>query len=255
MTVLTVPRLLVPRRLTEPGPDPGPGDRGGTPDGDALGLAVTARPAPGPEVWLVDTSEYRDHAHRRAPATLDAQELTRAAEFVRNSDRDSYVCAHVALRRLLGAYLGLSPREVTVERAPCAHCDEPHGRPVLPGGTLHFSLSHGAGLSLLAFATAPVGVDVEELVPTATIAETASVLHPREAAELALLPAADRPLAFTRVWTRKEAYLKGLGIGLSADPAADYVGSGPVPAAVPGWSLLDVSVPEGHCAAVALAID
>ncbi|MET9609952.1 4'-phosphopantetheinyl transferase superfamily protein [Streptomyces sp. NPDC006512] len=225
---------LVPRRLTGPGP--------------ARAVVVPASP----QLWLVDTSAYRGHAARHAPGTLDAQELARAAEFVRAADRDGYVCAHVALRRLLGAYLGLGPREVTIERAPCAHCDEPHGRPVLPGGALHFSLSHCTGLSLLAFADAPVGVDVEELVAPGVIAETADVLHPREAAELAALPAAERSLAFTRVWTRKEAYLKGLGVGLSEDPAADYVGSGPVPAGPPGWSLTDVRVPEGHYAAVAL---
>ncbi|WCD89388.1 hypothetical protein KPP03845_105809 [Streptomyces xanthophaeus] len=208
--------------------------------------------AASPQLWLVDTTSYRVHAARHAPGTLDAQELARAAEFVRAADRDAYVCAHVALRRLLGAYLGAAPREVTVERAPCAHCDEPHGRPVLPGGALHFSLSHCTGISLLAFATAPVGVDVEEIVLPQTIAETSDVLHPREAAELALTPAGERPVAFTRVWTRKEAYLKGLGVGLSADPAADYVGAGPAPARVPGWTLTDVLVPEGHCGAVAL---
>ncbi|MFD3871732.1 4'-phosphopantetheinyl transferase family protein [Streptomyces sp. NPDC058623] len=227
-------RLLVPRTLTDPGP--------------ARAVVVPASP----QLWLVDTSAYRAHASRHAPGTLDAQELARAAEFARAADRDGYVCAHVALRRLLGAYLGLAPREVTVERAPCSHCDEPHGRPVLPGGALHFSLSHCTGLSLLAFADAPVGVDVEELVAPGVIADTADVLHPREAAELAALPAAERSAAFTRVWTRKEAYLKGLGVGLSENPAADYVGAGHHPAQPPGWSLTDVRVPEGHRAAVAL---
>ncbi|MFJ7204377.1 4'-phosphopantetheinyl transferase family protein [Streptomyces sp. NPDC098789] len=226
--------LLVPSRLSDPGP------------------ARAALLPAGPDLWLVDTTGYRAHAARHAPGTLDAQELARAAEFVRAADRDAYVCAHVALRRLLGAYLGIAPRAVTVDRAPCAHCQEPHGRPVLPGGALHFSLSHCHGLSLLAFASVPVGVDVEEVPSARTIAETADVLHPREAAELAVLPAAERPLAFTRVWTRKEAYLKGLGVGLSEDPAADYVGSGPVPARLADWALTDVLVPEGHCAAVAL---
>lgn len=236
-TLPSLPALpSLPRVLTDPGP--------------ARAVLVAAAP----QLWLVDTTAYRDHAARHAPGTLDAQELARAAEFALSADRDSYVCAHVALRRLLGAYLGLAPREVTVERAPCAHCDEPHGRPVLPGGALHFSLSHCTGISLLAFADAPVGVDVEELVRPEVIAETADVLHPREAAELALLPAPARPLAFTRVWTRKEAYLKGLGVGLSEDPAADYVGTGPVPARMPGWSLADVTVPEGHCAALALRL-
>ncbi|MFC4036167.1 4'-phosphopantetheinyl transferase family protein [Streptomyces polygonati] len=207
-----------------------------------------------PEVWLVDTTAHREHAALHAAATLDVQELARAAEFLYEADRDSYVCAHVGLRRLLGAYLGLSPREVCVERAPCAHCGGPHGRPVVPGDALHFSLSHCADLSLLAFATAPVGVDVEAVPAPRTVAETTDVLHPREAAELALLLPADRPVAFTRVWTRKEAYLKGRGVGLSADPAADYVGSGPRAAPLPDWSLTDVRVPDGHCAAVAVYV-
>ncbi|MFE3068782.1 4'-phosphopantetheinyl transferase family protein [Streptomyces sp. NPDC059247] len=207
-----------------------------------------------PRVWLVDTVTHRVTAARYAPSVLDRQELARAAEFLREADRDSYLCAHVGLRRLLGSYLGLPPREVEVSRAPCPGCGEPHGRPVLPGDRLHFSLSHCEGLSLLAFATSPVGVDVEAVPPPATIAETADVLHPREAAELAALPEAERALAFTRVWTRKEAYLKGLGVGLSEDPAADYVGSGPVPAPLPGWSLTDVRVPPGHWAAVALSV-
>ncbi|WP_324290404.1 4'-phosphopantetheinyl transferase family protein [Streptomyces sp. H27-H1] len=82
--------------------------------------------------------------------------------------------------------------------------------------------------------------------------ELADVLHPREAAELASLSPGERSAAFTRVWTRKEAYLKGLGVGLSGNPAADYVGSGAVPTRLPGWTLTDVLVPEGHRAALAL---
>lgn len=204
-------------------------------------------------VWLVDTTALRDEAARQAAAVLDAEERERAGQFRHAADRDGYVCAHVALRRLLGAYLGLAPADVRTGRAPCPHCGGPHGRPVLPDGLLHFSLSHCADLSLLAFATVPVGVDVEVVPDPRTVAETADVLHPREAAELSLLAPADRPLAFTRVWTRKEAYLKGRGVGLSDDPAADYVGSGAAPAALPGgWSLTDVLVPRGHWAAVAV---
>ncbi|MET9566624.1 4'-phosphopantetheinyl transferase family protein [Streptomyces tauricus] len=121
-----------------------------------------------------------------------------------------------------------------------------------PGSALHFSLSHSGDLSLLAFAARPVGIDVEAVPAPETVGEAAEVLHPREAAELAALPADERPAVFAAVWTRKEAYLKGLGIGLSDSPAAHYVGSGAVPAHLPGWTITGIEVPGDHRAAVAL---
>ncbi|MGA5873684.1 4'-phosphopantetheinyl transferase family protein [Streptomyces cinereoruber] len=205
-----------------------------------------------PQLWLVATDAHRDTAARYASLVLDAAELARAEEFRRPDDRATYLCAHVGLRRLLGAHLGVAPRSVTMERAPCPCCGEAHGRPALPDGRLHFSLSHCEGLSLIAVAAGPVGVDIERVPPPHLVTEAAEVLHPAEAAELAALAEARVPDAFARVWTRKEAYLKGLGVGLGADPAAEYVGAGPVPAAPPGWYLTDVAVPDGHHAAVAL---
>ncbi|MFF8377908.1 4'-phosphopantetheinyl transferase family protein [Streptomyces sp. NPDC015661] len=205
-----------------------------------------------PQLWLVATEAHQDTVSRYAPLVLATEELARAEEFRRSGDRATYLCAHVGLRRLLGAHLDIAPRAVSVARAPCPCCGEPHGRPVLPDGRLHFSLSHCEGLSLIAVATSPVGVDIERVPAPHTVAEASEVLHPAEAAELAALTPALRPAAFARVWTRKEAYLKGLGVGLGADPSADYVGSGAVPAAPTGWLLADVTVPDGHHAAVAL---
>lgn len=49
-------------------------------------------------------------------------------------------------------------------RDPCTGCGAPHGRPVLPGNPLAFSLSYGAGRVLIALARTPVGVDIEALV-------------------------------------------------------------------------------------------
>lgn len=205
-----------------------------------------------PQLWLVETDTHRASAVRYASLVLDTAELTRSEEFRRPADRATYLCAHVGLRRLLGAHLGVAPRSVTTQRAPCPCCGEPHGRPVLPDGRLHFSLSHCEGLSLIAVAGSPVGVDIERVPAPHTVAEAAEVLHPAEAAELAALDPGLRAAAFARVWTRKEAYLKGLGVGLGADPAADYVGSGRLPAAPGGWLLADVAVPHGHQAAVAV---
>ncbi|MEE1930237.1 4'-phosphopantetheinyl transferase superfamily protein [Streptomyces sp. TRM 70351] len=237
-------------------PDGLPGSPVGGPFDEPAAQAgpLTLGPADGPpRLWLVRVAEHRRLAHRLAPALLDGAERDRAASFRRPADRDLYVTAHVALRRLLGRYLDRDPAGIRLQRLPCPGCGQPHGRPAAAGAPLHFSLSHSDGIALLAFAATPVGVDVEALPAPDVVTDVLRTLHPEEADELRALPPARRPEAFTRVWTRKEAYLKGLGIGLARNPSDDYVGTGPVPPALPGWTVTDVRVPDGYGGAVAVA--
>ncbi|MFG3497976.1 4'-phosphopantetheinyl transferase family protein [Streptomyces sp. NPDC047928] len=209
-----------------------------------------------PSVWLVDAARAGAEATRLAPGVLDAEERRRAAAFLRDADRRCYVAAHVALRLLLGAALGREPGAVRLVREACPSCGGPHGRPATGEPGLHFSLSHSGDLALVALAAAPVGVDVERVPESRTVAETTRSLHVREVAELRALPADERPSAFARAWSRKEAYLKGLGFGLSRDPSLDYMGTGPAPVAgqdgPAGWTVRDVRVPEGFAAALAV---
>ncbi|WP_031509824.1 4'-phosphopantetheinyl transferase superfamily protein [Streptomyces megasporus] len=193
-------------------------------------------------------------ADARAGAVLSEEERARCAAFVHEADRDRYRVAHTALRVELAALLGTDPAAVPLTREPCPLCGGPHGRPAVPGNPVHFSLSHTGDVVLLAFDDAPVGVDVEGIPTAAVVAETVRALHPRERAEIGALPSADRPVAFARCWTRKEAYLKGTGTGLGEEPSVTYVGSLAVPAEVPGWTLTDVEAPDGYLAAVAVAV-
>lgn len=204
----------------------------------------------GAQLWSLRVSGYT-----LRPAdddVLDPEERRRAARFVRPADRDRYRAAHVALRRLLGAYLGTPPAKVELTREPCPGCGGPHGRPAVADGSLHFSLSHAADLVLFAVADAPVGIDVEEVPAADALSGLTAALHPLERAELDAMPAPARPEAFARCWTRKEASLKGTGIGLGDDPAAVCVGVGPEPLAPEGWQLTDVAVAEGYAAACAV---
>lgn len=215
-----------------------------------------ALPAPGdpPLLWLVDAARHAAFAARLASDVLDPRELRSAAAFRADADRDCYRAAHVGLRLLLGAQLGSAPGDVRLVREDCPGCGEPHGRPAVAGGGVHFSLSHSGGFALLAFAATPVGVDVETVPSADAVADISSVMHRVEIAELGALEPPERPAAFARAWVRKEAYLKGLGIGLGRDPSADYVGTGEAPAAGPaGWSIADVAVGEHRAAAVAVA--
>jgi 4'-phosphopantetheinyl transferase len=95
-------------------------------------------------------------------------------------------------------------------------------------------------------------VDVEALPGAAVVADLASVLHPGERAELDALPADRRVAAFAGIWTRKEAYLKGIGTGLGRDPALDYLGGTGLAPAPPGWTVTDLDVGPGHAAAFAV---
>lgn len=209
-------------------------------------------PPPGVEVlWVGRVAEYAADAlaHR---GLLDANETARLDGFIRPGDRDAYAVGHVALRRLLGSRLATAPEAIVLARNPCTKCGDPHGRPIIPGDPVHFSLSHTRGMVLIALASAPVGVDVESLPRPATVADITPQLHPKERVELAEVPVEERPLAFARCWTRKESVLKARGVGLNEELSRSYVGAGPQPAVDPGWLLTDVSVDPGFAAAVAV---
>lgn len=216
---------------------------------------VRALPRPGSlDLWLLRVPEVRSAG--LDTAVLDTTERRRAAELAHPGDRIRFTAAHLALRRLLGTYLDVLPQEIRYGRETCPCCGGPHGRPTVLDAArpLHFSLSHRGDLVLMGTAVAPIGVDVDLVADPCSAAELATMLHPAEQAELEALPPARRPRALARLWTRKEAYLKGLGTGLGRDPAADYVGSGGPPGPTPpaGWTLLDIPMDRGYAAAVAV---
>ncbi|WP_406455998.1 4'-phosphopantetheinyl transferase superfamily protein [Streptomyces sp. NBC_00876] len=187
---------------------------------------------------------------------LDDGERARADAFASPRARLRYVTAHLALRAVLAEYTGTDPARLRFGRdRPGGSDGRPRGRPVLlgfPQGP-HFSLSHSHGLIMIAVATAPVGVDVQREPPPGTVDAMLPRLHPEEREGLLRLSPAGRTAAFTRLWTRKEAYLKGLGTGLARGPATDCLLEGartPPPA---DWHLRHVPAPPGYAAATAVA--
>ncbi|MFJ9865365.1 4'-phosphopantetheinyl transferase family protein [Streptomyces sp. NPDC101165] len=209
----------------------------------------------GADLWLLPPTAAGPSA--ACLAELDEAERRRATRFVRAADRVLYASAHIALRRLLAERLGTAPGLVRLGRDPCPGCGGPHGRPVVLGAPfpLHFSLSHTDGLVLVGLAAVPLGGDVQVLASDSRVVACAPALHPTEQAELARLDPPARRAAFTRLWARKEAHLKGVGTGLlRAELAAHYLGSGgpAAPAGPVGWTVRDIPCGLGHRAAVAL---
>jgi 4'-phosphopantetheinyl transferase len=162
--------------------------------------------------------------------------------------RKRSLAGHVALRLLLGELTGCAPESLRFERR-CGHCGgSGHGKPRLAGDTgLDFSLSHSGGLVLIAAARGlRVGADVERVRSrTDVLAIARGSLSPRErrAVESPATDAAQRE-AFFRCWTRKEAYLKGLAVGLAGGLDTD-------PDEASGWEVRSLTAPRGYAAAVA----
>ena len=152
-------------------------------------------------------------------AILDTSERDRAARFVFPRDRSRYLRAHHAVRVLLGAYLVVPPAVVRI-------VPDHHGKPMLNDRALEFNLSHSGDCALLAVSrAAEIGVDVEmRRLPQDARQLAKSVFSAAELETLSNVSDDALETAFFTCWTRKEAYLKALGIGLTANPATITVG-------------------------------
>jgi 4'-phosphopantetheinyl transferase len=187
---------------------------------------------------------------------LTASEAERAARFRFRSLEDSYIVVHGALRYVLGGYLDVDPAAVQFVYGP-------KGKPELAFPS-QFNLSHSGDLAVIGLtAHCEIGIDLEQIRPLSDIEQIANRFFQREeAAEILSLPQTEREHAFFCCWTRKEAYIKAIGDGLSAPLDGFRVTvqpSEPVriihvnndAAAADDWSLHDVLIASDYAAAVA----
>src|SRR5262249_43542154 len=140
---------------------------------------------------------------------LNDEELARAGRLVRPTDSARFIVARAGLRRVLGAYSGGRAEDIRFALSPS-------GKPRLGGTTsLHFNISHSGDLAAYALARVEVGVDIEQLRQIDRPLELAARFFAgSEHSALAALAPNDVSTAFLRCWTRKEAYVKALGVGI-----------------------------------------
>ncbi|RSZ64466.1 4-phosphopantetheinyl transferase family protein [Corynebacterium hylobatis] len=111
------------------------------------------------------------------------------------------------------------------------------------------SLSRTEDLIVVALAGRPVGVDVEKQQSPEQSELLLRLLHPADQRRLRGRPAAE----VTAAWTRKEATLKAIGVGLQRDPGLDEVGTRRRPRAPLGWQVRQLTVPPAVGAELAVA--
>lgn len=143
---------------------------------------------------------------------LSREEQERSTRFLFPHLKRNFIVDHARLRLILGAYAGRAPETL-------AFAVNEYGKPELAdgAGSLRFNLSHTHGRSVVAVCLdSPVGIDVEAVRPIDDWEGIAqSHFSAREIAALHASAESDRQHAFFRCWTRKEAFLKAHGFGLS----------------------------------------
>jgi len=190
---------------------------------------------------------------------LSPDELARADRFHFARDRQHFTATRALLRTVLGSYLGSDPSRLTF-----VYSDK--GKPFLGANSaipVQFNVSHSGGRAVLAFSLGrDVGVDVERVrhnFDCDVLAER--YFSPGERKALIALPLSERWSGFFRCWTRKEAYIKAHGAGLSLlldsfdvsivrGERNALLATRPDACEAERWSLCEVDVGEGYAAAL-----
>ena len=204
-------------------------------------------------VWYVDLSAA-DTCVPTPESVLSLDERARAARVIQGENRRRFVVSRAVLRCLLSQYAEVAPEQLRFDYGP-------HGKPELASTGLAqglgFNMSHSGDVILYAVARGrSIGIDVEHERPRSNFMRIAERFFSVEECEaLHAFPDRDRPSAFYRCWTRKEAYVKARGDGIAAgldtfsvsmDEEPCLLRSDEGPAEVARWSMADIVVEDGY---------
>jgi 4'-phosphopantetheinyl transferase len=189
---------------------------------------------------------------------LSPDEMERAERYRFDQHRNEFILTRAVLRIVLASYTAQSPESLSFDYSA-------QGKPALKNGPpdLRFNVSHTEGLAVLALVRErEIGVDAERIRPQPDAQKLAKrFFSAREQLFLGKLSGDELQRAFFRCWTRKEAYIKAKGEGLSIplhafdvsleeDQPAALVGTRPDPTEAGRWTLYDLSVGQGYAAAL-----
>lgn len=194
----------------------------------------------------------------RGRSVLSPEEVERADRFYFDKHRRQFIVAHAAMGTILSSYLNISPSDVAFSYGP-------KGKPAfsaeLEKSGIRFNLSHSGDYALLGITRNHIlGVDIEFINHEFGTEEIAtSFFSPAEIETLQAVPQAQKAPVFFSCWTRKEAYIKAVGDGLSIP--LDSFDVAFAPGAQPAllrvqvpehqfWKMYDLPAPEGYKAAL-----
>ncbi len=163
------------------------------------------------QVWVILTRDPEPSCLDQLLAYLSPEERHRSERIRHALTQRNFMVGRGCLRHLLGRHLGQPPASLSFTYGP-------QGKPSLGQGNggLEFNLSHSGDYVAIAIADRPVGMDLEQIRRLNSLpALCGRCLTPGEQSILLNLAEPQATLQFFRYWTAKEAYLKGMGLGLS----------------------------------------
>ena len=189
-------------------------------------------------------------------------EKTRAERFHFEEDRKRFIVRRGILRTILGGYLGVDPDQV---QFAYGKNEKPELADSFANGEIRFNLSHSGEVALYAFTRdREIGVDIEHIREISDMEQVSNRFFSlRENEVLHILSESKKREAFFNCWTRKEAYIKAIGDGLSCpldsfdvslvpgEPARLQRIEGDSEAAL-RWSIQDLETENGFTAAFAV---
>lgn len=164
----------------------------------------------GPVIFLIRTDSYSASKVSAVQKSLSAQELEKAQRFRFIKDQHRYILTHGMLRTILGKYLKSEPSEIEF-------ISNEFGKPSLSEKfkKIHFNLSHCSGISVLAFsAKSEIGIDIEKIDPEFDFDLIAKAHFSQTENSFIHEIQGEEPKRFYTLWTRKEAILKAVGMGI-----------------------------------------
>jgi len=167
-------------------------------------------------IWTQNIHELTSQVFIELENYLSSSEKTRASRFLHEADRKRFAIAYGMLRKILGDHFQIDPKSFTFQTTE-------HEKPYLESHQIEFNLSHSGDFVVWAFSLHPVGIDVEYMNRKVEILDLAKRFFAQEEYEvIQKLPKLEQQGAFYRCWTRKEAFIKASGEGLSY-PLSEFV--------------------------------
>jgi 4'-phosphopantetheinyl transferase len=210
-------------------------------------------------VWRASLDQPAD-VIAKLTSLLSSDECQRAERFHRPTDRRRFIAGRGILRKIISAYLALAPDEVQFVY-------NEYGKPFISDdqnpGALGFNLSHSSGMALYAVVRGRrAGIDVEYVREDFATIEVAERFFSKDEFEaLKATPNDWRTEAFFNCWSRKESYIKAIGMGVSypLDGFTVSLASDAVPELLKvnadateaaRWKMYKLDVAEGYAAAL-----